>query len=93
MRERFWGRGLRNTAPYPLPQTPTPNPLYGGEISFHGIKRGGTLDALFEHLPGITEKILANRQETEVKRERELSKTTPGIYHVPDTFDYKHLED
>jgi hypothetical protein len=24
----IWGRGLRTDGPYPLPQTPTPNPLY-----------------------------------------------------------------
>ena len=33
--------------------------IKGDEISFHGIKRGGALDGLFEHLPEITEKILA----------------------------------
>ena len=25
---RNWGRGLRADGPYPLPQTPTPNPIY-----------------------------------------------------------------
>lgn len=43
----------------------------GGEISFHDIKRGGALDALFEHLPEITEKILAKKQETEVQGKKE----------------------
>jgi uncharacterized spore protein YtfJ len=41
--------------------------IKGGEISFHGIKRGGALDALFEHLPEITEKILAKSQEAKVQ--------------------------
>ena len=41
----------------------------GGEISFHAVKKGGTLDTVFEHLPEIAEKILANKQETEVKKE------------------------
>jgi len=39
----------------------------GEEISFHGIKRGGALDGLFEHLPDLTEKILAKCPEAEVK--------------------------
>jgi uncharacterized spore protein YtfJ len=42
----------------------------GEEISFHGIKRGGALDGLFEHLPEITEKILAKCHAEEVKREQ-----------------------
>ena len=41
--------------------------IKGGEISFHGIKLGGALDGLFEHLPEITEKILAKTQEAEVQ--------------------------
>jgi uncharacterized spore protein YtfJ len=41
--------------------------IKGDEISFHGIKRGGAMDGLFEHLPGLTEKILAKTRETEVK--------------------------
>ena len=41
--------------------------IKGGEISFHGIKRGGALDGFFEHLPDLTEKILAKTRETEVK--------------------------
>jgi uncharacterized spore protein YtfJ len=43
--------------------------IKGGEIFFHGIKRGGALEGLFEHLPEITEKILAKKQEGEVKKE------------------------
>ena len=39
--------------------------IKGGDISFHGIKRGGTLDGLFEHLPEITEKILAKTKEAD----------------------------
>lgn len=41
--------------------------IKGGEISFHGIKRGGALEGLFEHLPDLTEKILAKTKEAEVK--------------------------
>lgn len=41
--------------------------IKGDEISFHGIKRGGSLDGFFEHLPDLTEKILAKTRETEVK--------------------------
>lgn len=41
--------------------------IKGDEISFHGIKRGGSLDAFFEHIPEITEKILAKCQAAEVQ--------------------------
>lgn len=41
--------------------------IKGGEISFHGIKRRGALDGFFEHLPDLTEKILAKTREAEVK--------------------------
>lgn len=41
----------------------------GEEISFHGLKKGGTLDSLFEYLPEIAEKILAKKQEAGVKEE------------------------
>jgi uncharacterized spore protein YtfJ len=41
--------------------------IKGGEIFFHGIKRGGALEGLFEHLPEITEKILAKTQGAEVQ--------------------------
>lgn len=41
----------------------------GGEISFHVLKKGGTLDSIFENLPELAEKILANRQKTEGKEE------------------------
>jgi uncharacterized spore protein YtfJ len=41
--------------------------IKGGEISFHGIKRGGALDGFFENLPDLTEKILAKVKEAEVK--------------------------
>jgi uncharacterized spore protein YtfJ len=43
--------------------------IKGGEISFHGIKRGGALDALFEQIPDITEKIMAKMKEAEGKME------------------------
>lgn len=42
----------------------------GDEISFHGIKRGGTLDTFFETLPEMAEKIMAKKQETGVKEEK-----------------------
>jgi uncharacterized spore protein YtfJ len=45
--------------------------IKGGEISFHGIKRGGALDGLFENLPEITDKILAKCHAEEVKRKAE----------------------
>jgi uncharacterized spore protein YtfJ len=41
--------------------------IKGDEISFHGIKRGGALDGLFEHLPEITDKIMAKCHAAEVK--------------------------
>ncbi len=41
--------------------------IKGEEISFHGIKRGGALDGLFEHLPEITDKILAKCHAAEVQ--------------------------
>jgi uncharacterized spore protein YtfJ len=41
--------------------------IKGDEISFHGIKRGGTLDGLFENVPEITDKILAKCHAAEVK--------------------------
>ncbi len=44
--------------------------IKGGEISFHGIKRGGALNGLFEHLPEITEKILAKCHAEEVKEKQ-----------------------
>jgi uncharacterized spore protein YtfJ len=45
----------------------------GGEISFHviGTKKGGTLEALFEKLPDIAEKIMAKQQEAEAKEEKD----------------------
>lgn len=43
--------------------------IKGGEISFHGIKKGGFLDGLFEQIPDIAEKIMAKIQEAEVKKE------------------------
>jgi uncharacterized spore protein YtfJ len=44
--------------------------IKGGEISFHGIKHGGAFDGLFEHLPEITDKILAKCHAEEVKGEQ-----------------------
>jgi uncharacterized spore protein YtfJ len=42
----------------------------GGEISFHGIKRGGALDGFFEHIPEITDKILAKCHGSEVQEKQ-----------------------
>lgn len=42
--------------------------IKAGEISFHGLKRGGVFEGLFEHLPELTEKILAKVQEAEAKK-------------------------
>jgi uncharacterized spore protein YtfJ len=42
--------------------------IKGGEISFHALKSGGTLSALFEKLPDVAEKIMAKAQEAEVKK-------------------------
>jgi uncharacterized spore protein YtfJ len=44
--------------------------IKGDEISFHGIKRGGALDGLFEHLPEITDKILAKCHAAEVQEKQ-----------------------
>ena len=41
--------------------------IKGEEISFHGIKRGGILDGLFERIPEMTEKILAKCHAAEVQ--------------------------
>jgi uncharacterized spore protein YtfJ len=41
--------------------------IKGNEISFHGIKRGGALDGFFEHLPDLTDKILAKCHAEAVK--------------------------
>jgi len=45
--------------------------IKGDEISFHGLKRGGTLDTFFESLPEMAEKIMAKCRETEVKEEKD----------------------
>ena len=42
----------------------------GDEITFHVLKRGGTLETLLENLPEMAEKILANKEKTEVKEEK-----------------------
>jgi len=41
----------------------------GGEISFHVIKKVGTLDSIFENLPELAEKILAAKEKAEAKEE------------------------
>jgi uncharacterized spore protein YtfJ len=38
--------------------------IKGGEITFHGLKAGGTLSALFEQLPELTEKFTKKKPET-----------------------------
>ncbi len=39
-----------------------------GEISFHGLKRGGLFSELFDQLPELAEKIMAKAQGTEAKK-------------------------
>jgi uncharacterized spore protein YtfJ len=39
--------------------------IKGGEITFHGLKGAGTLSALFEQLPELTEKFTKKKQETQ----------------------------
>ncbi|MBM4293741.1 MAG: sporulation protein [Deltaproteobacteria bacterium] len=39
--------------------------IRGSEISFHEIKKGGTMDAFFDQLPDIAEKILTKKGESE----------------------------
>jgi len=34
-----------------------------GDISFHGIKKGGTIEAVFEKVPEMAEKLLRKRDE------------------------------
>lgn len=43
--------------------------IKGGEISFHAIRKGSTLETLFEQIPELAVKIMAKQQETEVKKE------------------------
>ncbi|MCL4503458.1 MAG: sporulation protein [Deltaproteobacteria bacterium] len=43
--------------------------IKGGEISFHGIKRGGTLSTLFEQLPELAEKFWRKEPEAETSPE------------------------
>jgi uncharacterized spore protein YtfJ len=48
--------------------------IKGDEISFHGIKRGGALDGLFEHLPEITDKVMAKCHAPEKKGKKAEAK-------------------
>jgi uncharacterized spore protein YtfJ len=41
--------------------------IKGDEISFHGVKQGSCHEGLFEHLPEITEKIMAKCRAGEGK--------------------------
>jgi uncharacterized spore protein YtfJ len=43
--------------------------IKGGEVSFHGLKKGGFFDALVEQLPELTEKIMSKVQDAEAKKE------------------------
>ena len=43
--------------------------IKGEEISFHVIKKGGTLDSIFENLPELAERILAAKEKSEAKEE------------------------
>lgn len=41
--------------------------IKGGEISFHVVKEGETHEGFFEHIPGLTGKILSKVQEAKGK--------------------------
>lgn len=49
----------------------------GGDISFHGIKKGGTIEAVFEKIPEMAERIMAKMQERRAQR-REEKKGSKG---------------
>jgi len=49
--------------------------IRGEEISFHGIKKGGTIEAVLEKIPEMAERIMKKRgerkaQKAEAKKER-----------------------
>ena len=49
--------------------------IKGGEISFHGIKKGGTIEAIFEQIPEMAEKIIEKiRAKRTPKREKKEEK-------------------
>jgi uncharacterized spore protein YtfJ len=39
----------------------------GDEISFHGIKKAGTLESIFENLPELAGKIMAAKEKSEAQ--------------------------
>lgn len=42
--------------------------IRGEEVSFHGIKKGGTIEAVLEKIPEMTEKIMKKRAERKTQR-------------------------
>jgi uncharacterized spore protein YtfJ len=48
--------------------------IKGGEISFHGIRKGGTLERLFERIPEMAEKIMEKIAEKRSQRRAEERK-------------------
>ena len=42
-----------------------------GDVSFHGIKKGGTIEAVFERIPEMAERIIRKREEKKAQRKRE----------------------
>ena len=45
--------------------------IRGGEISFHGIKKGSTIETILEKLPEMTERILKKRTEKTAQKKEE----------------------
>jgi uncharacterized spore protein YtfJ len=41
-----------------------------GDVSFHGIKKGGTIESVFEKIPEMAEKIFRKREERRTQRRR-----------------------
>jgi uncharacterized spore protein YtfJ len=48
--------------------------IKGGEISFHGIRKGGTLERVFERIPEMAEKIMEKIAEKRSQRRAEERK-------------------
>ena len=42
--------------------------IKGGEISFHGIRKGGTLERVFERIPEMADKIIEKISEKRSQR-------------------------
>jgi len=43
----------------------------GGDISFHGIKKGGTIEAILEKIPEMAERIMRKRDERKAQKKPE----------------------